>query len=168
MNNEFNFGPAAEDDLIVFGARRPEGLPSDVTRWIAFVRKQGIQSVVCLLSGNEFGDKVIANLLDVYEEEFGDDRVLHAPIVDYRLANRTTIKAILNFLAASEHEQEKVVVHCSAGMGRTGQVLACWLVVGRNFEPLDAIKEVRRMGRSPTESRSNLMPLLEYCRDLRV
>ncbi len=168
MNTEFNFGPAAEDELIVFGARRPEGLPSDVTRWINFMRKQGIQRVVCLLSGDEFGTKVIADLLDIYEEEFGDGRVLHAPIKDFGLANRTTIKAILKFLAASEHEKEKVVVHCSAGMGRTGHVLACWLVMGRNFEPIDAIKEVRRMGRSPMESNSNPIPLLDYCRDLRV
>ena len=51
MDTEFNFGPAAEDELIVFGARRPEGLPSDVTRWINVMSKQGIQRVVCLLSG---------------------------------------------------------------------------------------------------------------------
>ena len=67
MNTEFNFGPAAKDDLIVFGARRPEDLLSDVARWITFMRKQGIQRVVCLLSGNEFGTKVIADLLDIYE-----------------------------------------------------------------------------------------------------
>ena len=168
MNTEFNFGPAAKDDLIVFGARRPEDLLSDVARWITFMRKQGIQRVVCLLSGNEFGTKVIADLLDIYEEEFGEDRVLHAPIKDFQLANRSIIKGTLKFLAASEHENEKVVVHCSAGMGRTGHVLACWLVMGRNFEPHDAISEVRRMGRSPTESRRNLMPLLDYCRHLRV
>ncbi len=168
MNTEFNFGPAVEDELIVFGARRPGYLPSDVTRWIAYMRKQGIQRVVCLLSGKEFGSKVAADLLDTYERVFGDDRVFHSPIEDFQLAHRTTIKDILKFIAASEHEKEKVVVHCSGGMGRTGHVLACWLVMGRNFEPLDAIREVRRMGRTPTDSSSNLMPLLDYCRNLQV
>lgn len=35
---------------------------------------------------------------------------------------------ILPFLLEADKQSEKVVVHCSGGVGRTGLVLAAWLV----------------------------------------
>lgn len=37
-----------------------------------------------------------------------------------------------------------VAVHCAAGIGRTGTMLACWLVAKENMEPEAAIKFVRQ------------------------
>jgi protein-tyrosine phosphatase len=39
-----------------------------------------------------------------------------------------------------------------SGVGRTGQVLAAWLVCGRGFSPQEAIAAVKQTGRSPYEA----------------
>jgi protein-tyrosine phosphatase len=45
-----------------------------------------------------------------------------------------------------------VVVHCSGGSGRTGHVLAAWLVRYRGLEAGTALSEVRSTGRNPQEA----------------
>ena len=72
------------------------------------------------------------------------------------------------FLSASDEAGEKVVVHCSAGSGRTGHVLAGWLVYGRGYDPEDAIKEIETMGRNPREAGEDLLGLLETCRPIQT
>ena len=39
---------------------------------------------------------------------------------------------------------KKVLVHCHAGMGRTGSSLACYLIFEKNLKPEDARKECRK------------------------
>ncbi|WP_236738912.1 protein-tyrosine phosphatase family protein [Chroogloeocystis siderophila] len=45
---------------------------------------------------------------------------------------------ILPFVRTANKQDEKVVVHCAGGVGRTGHVLAAWLVSGRGFSNKDA------------------------------
>ena len=49
-------------------------------------------------------------------------------------------------------QNEKVVVHCSGGVGRTGQVLATWLVAKYGLSNQGAIDIVRQTGRNPYEA----------------
>lgn len=56
------------------------------------------------------------------------------------------------FLAVANQHQEKAVVHCSGGIGRTGHVLAAWLVAGRGFSSKAAIAAVKQTGRNPYEA----------------
>ncbi|GAB1538898.1 hypothetical protein NUACC21_15620 [Scytonema sp. NUACC21] len=93
------------------------------------------------------------DLLEIYRQAFGIDRVCWAPIEDFQLPDRTTsIETILPFLAAADLHGEKVVVHCSGGIGRTGVVLAAWLVNGRGLSNKAAIAAVRKTGRNPYEA----------------
>jgi hypothetical protein len=43
-------------------------------------------------------------------------------------------------------------VHCSGGVGRTGHILAAWLVAGRGFTHQEAIATVQKTGRNPYEA----------------
>jgi len=112
------------------------------------------------------------DLLATYRREFGEDKVCWAPIEDFHLADIGTLKRILRFLEESDAGGERVVVHCYAGLGRTGQVLAAWLVSKYGLSPEDAVEAVIKMGRKPdyaVESRNatmdELLGLLDQCRN---
>ncbi|MFB6074053.1 MAG: dual specificity protein phosphatase family protein [Haloarculaceae archaeon] len=152
----YRFAPATPDEAYVYGASSP-GWHSTadhgaaIDEWIEFMQERDVARVCCLLTGEQL-DRTDANAAR-YREAFGPDSVLHAPIPDHHLANRETLRdEIFPFLEASVAAEERVVVHCLAGIGRTGHVLAAWLVHAREYSPVDAVETVQEMGRSPTES----------------
>ncbi len=146
----YKFAPASPTETIVFGAARPGYTHEQVQDWITFMQQQGIQRVCCLLDDDQLSR--YANLLSCYQQAFGDDYLLWAPIPDFQLATQDTLtQRILPFLAIAHQQNEKVVVHCAGGIGRTGQVLAAWLV-RQGAKPRDAIATVKKMGRNPQEA----------------
>jgi protein-tyrosine phosphatase len=166
---ERGFSVASEEEPCVFGARRP-GFPFPrvssllVHSWIAFMQAQGITRVLCLLPPRQLD--AYNDLPGSYRQMFGEHNVLWVPIEDFQLAEETQlIDQILPFLAEGERQQEKTVVHCSGGVGRTGHVLAAWLVSGRGMSNEEAIAAVKRQGRNARESRDkSLDVLLDRCR----
>jgi protein-tyrosine phosphatase len=168
----YRFAPAAPDEDVVYGACCP-GWHSAGTHeqaldgWISFMREAGIERVCCLLTGRQL-DAHNANI-GRYEDAFGHDSVRHAPIPDHHLAPIDTLREdVLPFLEDADAADKAVVVHCLAGIGRTGHVLAAWLVHARDYAPHAAIETVREMGREPLEpvdhgnmTRQNVLDLLE-------
>jgi protein-tyrosine phosphatase len=153
---KFGFGPARLEEAVVYGAQRP-GYRSEsvdlahVRDWISFVRKSGVRRVCCLLPEKQLAYYRV-DLLNTYCEAFGDSNVCHAPIEDYHLCDpRTLENTILPFLAASDASGTPAVVHCSGGLGRTGHVLAAWLVRHRGLSVDDALEIVSRE-RNPREA----------------
>jgi protein-tyrosine phosphatase len=175
--NRFNFSPASNEEKFVYGAQRP-GYPSrssipdtEVGQWVAFMRQQGIARVCCLLEDQL--SYYQSDLLASYKGSFGEEAVCGAPIRDFTLAEEELLnETILPFLDDSVSREEKVVVHCSAGSGRTGHVLATWLVYGRQMTNDEATAAVIAMGRNPHEAAgsgpagvASLDSLLNACRD---
>ncbi|UBF30278.1 protein phosphatase (plasmid) [Kovacikia minuta CCNUW1] len=147
----YRFAAACRTESIVFGACRPGYSEVQIQHWISFMKSQGMQRVCCLLEK----DQLIRypDLLGSYNQAFGTDNVCSAPIADFEICDRTTLQhTILPFLLVSDHRQQKTVVHCSGGIGRTGHVLAAWLVFGRGVSQRAAIQAVRQMGRNPYEA----------------
>lgn len=74
-------------------------------------------------------------------EEFGF-RYLHLPVADFTPPSVEQIDRFMEFQRAAEAEGLATVVHCGAGLGRTGTMLACALVA-RGKSPDVAIDHVR-------------------------
>ncbi|MEJ1931045.1 dual specificity protein phosphatase family protein [Nostoc sp. NIES-2111] len=147
----YKFAPASEQEKIVFGASRPGYSNQGTYHWIDFMKQQDIQKVCCLLADEQLNS--YSHLLDTYQKEFGNQQICWAAIPDFQLADINTLtQKILPFLMTADKLNEKVVVHCSGGIGRTGHVLAAWLVYGRGFSSQDALAAVKRTGRNPHEA----------------
>ena len=124
----------------------------DVREWISEIRDEGVESLVVFLSEKELNE-YYDDLLGMYEEEFGEGNVLHAPIEDFSLCDPQLLHdEIIPFMRESVEGEEEVAAHCSAGVGRTGQVLFAWLVNEREMEKRKAMQTVREIGCNPTEA----------------
>jgi hypothetical protein len=149
-----NFAPASARDAIVYGADRPGYTPADVDAWIDDMLARGIRRVVCLLEPAR---------LERYDDLIGHYRrrfvhALHAPIDDHGLPTTALLEQILDALATAERVGEPIVLHCAAGMGRTGLSASAWLCWRYRLDIDAAIAEVcaaaRRVGanRDPLEA----------------
>ena len=145
----YKFAAASEQESIVFGSARPGYQDEAVQAWIEFMKAQGIQRICCLLPESQLSR--YRDLIGTYQQQF--NAVCWSPIEDFRLCDRINlIQEILPFLAEADQGNEKVLVHCSGGIGRTGHVLAAWLVYGRGLSPQAAIAAVKKTGRNPREA----------------
>jgi protein-tyrosine phosphatase len=144
----YKFAAASESEMIVFGSARPGHSKEQVDEWIKFMQNQSIQRICCLLSVAQLTR--YTDLLHIYRQIFGAERVCSASIEDFEVVPSEILNhQILPFLVVAQQHNEKVLVHCSGGIGRTGQVLAAWLIAERGFSLASAIATVQRTGRNP-------------------
>ncbi len=175
----YRFAPAADNELIVFGAAKPKYCQTSVQQWLDFMQAQNIDRVCCLLESKTV-DRYQSNLLAAYQQQFGEQKVLWQPgIADFQIPDSgILIENIIPFLISAEQVQQKVVVHCSHGVGRTGIVLAAWLVSQRGLSNKEALLAVRQQkslpqeamiaallfGKNPFRIKQQLNALLNACR----
>ena len=130
-------------DEVLAGSHRPgyEGQHggqvaiADVDEWLGQVKEMGIRSIICLLHEDQLSHySNLANGLLEYYRQNGFE-VRHVPAYDRRQPPLT--EAQLEDVWACFTELEKpVLVHCSAGMDRTG--LATKFIQDKLAEDLSA------------------------------
>ena len=173
------FAPATSNESIVFGAAKPQYSEISVRQWLEFMQAQKIARICCLLESKTC-NRYQSDLLTAYQQTFGREKVLWQPeIADFQIPNSSIlIESIIPFLISAEQNRQKAVVHCSHGVGRTGIVLAAWLVSRRglsNRQALSAVREQKRLpqeamiaallfGKNPLHIKRQLNNLLNVCR----
>ncbi len=152
MDSNFHFGPARSGEVTAYGARGPDSSPTRIIEWADFMRAQGVTRVCCLLDAKQLAGFPV-NLEAEYKRLFGATCVLMEPIADHHLCSREALRRnILPFLRSADTGGERAVIHCWGGNGRTGHVLAAWLVAARGLSPMEAIEAVESTGRLPREA----------------
>ena len=90
---------------------------------------------------------------------------LHLPIPDMSSPSIKEIEEFLAFSTVCIEKGKPVLVHCGAGLGRTGTMLACYLV-DRGHEPAAAIYKVRAERPGSIETHEQEMAIFQFASSL--
>jgi atypical dual specificity phosphatase len=91
----------------------------------------------------------------------------HVAIPDFTAPSPATLDRALGFLAEMQAEGRPTLVHCMAGYGRTGTVVACWLVAVEGLTADEAIAEIRDLRPYSVETAEQEACVAEFARRIR-
>lgn len=128
--------------------------PSDLDDLI-WLRNQGIQLLVSLTEDRLRRDWVDeAGLLS-----------FHVPMIDMEAPTLDQLERSVSAINRAIEQQMGVAVHCGAGLGRTGVVLASYFV-NKGLSPQNAISRVRRLRPGSIETDEQAEVIETYARFL--
>jgi protein-tyrosine phosphatase len=130
----------------------------------ALFQKRRISVVLALAEREECVERAGIDLIDFYREH--GLYVIHLPIHDFGVPRKTLLKRVLQKVIRLANDGHNIVIHCFAGVGRTGTVAACLAgeIFGDSGE--EAIRRVRMwIGDGSVETHEQKRFVVEYCED---
>ncbi len=121
------------------------GSPMPVSREdLRLIWNMGIRAIVVLVKNYELAFYWPSSRDYMSELNRIGFRVLHSPIPDFSAPDLGQCLEILQWVSKQVRANYPVLFHCRGGIGRTGTMLACYLVFRYGLAPGDAIMAVRR------------------------
>jgi atypical dual specificity phosphatase len=142
---------------VLAGTSRPGGRPgtdptgAQLAADLAWLRGQGIRALLTLTE----------DPLDAACPELHGLAVLHLPVIDFTPPSPEQLGEALAFIDRQRALDAPVAVHCLAGQGRTGCVLAAYLIRG-GIPPDRAIAELRLVCPHGVENPRQEQALADY------
>ncbi len=128
---------------------RPEG-PEDL-EWL---RQQGIELLLSLTEDPPRRDWVnSAGLL-----------LVHGPLIDMEAATEEQLNRCVATIVKAHERKMGVTVHCGAGLGRTGMVLACYFI-DKGLNASNAMARVRRLRPGSIETKEQEDAIVQFHRE---
>lgn len=93
----------------------------------------------------------------------GDDvDYFHLRVEDYSAPSLEEIDNTIDYIQQQISNKKPVMVHCAAGRGRTGTILAAYLIKKENVTANQAIKKIRSIRPGSIQSNQQEMALYMY------
>jgi atypical dual specificity phosphatase len=115
-------------------------------------------------------DQGIGLLINLHERAHADTRLRahglsseHLPIRDFSAPSSEQLHCAIAAIDEAVGQGQRVAVHCGGGLGRTGTVLACYLV-HQGTPPDDAIERVRALRPGSIETRAQVAAIRTFAR----
>jgi len=125
--------------------------PARLRKDLEFLKDQGINLIISL---------TVMPLKKYFIEEFGFE-YRHIPIRDFTAPTPKQIDEFVATLSDAQRSGSKVVVHCLAGTGRTGTMVACYLVY-EGMTAKHSLEEIRRLRPGSVETAEQEEAVREY------
>jgi atypical dual specificity phosphatase len=146
MPKPYSFTWVEKPHLAAMG--RPESLAD-----LAWLRQQGIEVLLSLTEEPPRRDWVNdAGML-----------LVHVPVEDMEAPTQEQLDRCISAITRANQQQMGVAVHCGAGLGRTGVVLACYFV-GKGLTASNAMGRVRRLRPGSIETDEQAEAVEEFAR----
>jgi len=98
----------------------------------------------------------------------GDVDYLHLMVEDYGAPTIEVLDETVNYIDKNISSGNPVLVHCAAGKGRTGAVLAAYMIKKENLTAVEAIKKIRHLRPGSVQSTTQETALSMYEKYLKV
>lgn len=92
---------------------------------------------------------------------------IHLPVMDMTAPTQEQIDQCVATIAKANAKGLGVALHCTAGLGRTGTMLACYFV-HQGMSANDAVARVRRLRPGSVETDEQTDAVVEYARRLKM
>jgi len=131
----FDFPGNIYRSAMPYSSYDPEG------RLIQAFQDNKISLVVMLAGPQETLSITGRNLSDEYSDQGFE--VISLPIADFDVPELDQVRESIQKILTHTQSGENIAVHCHAGVGRTGMLMACLAKIGMGYSAEDSIQWVR-------------------------